>query len=465
MSRPATLLFSAAIFCAWPLSVLAHPAEQALVLLLPTELYNLGGTLTVAISIVLIGLVPAWAVARAFGTLRLGPGRDHAGLEQVTSLASLAVFLAVIAIGILGPNDPQANLLPLMFWTGFWVILFLIQGLVFDLWRWVNPWAGVGRLLSGGGGLVEMPARWRHWPAVLGFVGFQYFLLADIAPNDPDRLALILLGYSAVTFAGMAAFGAEAWLARAECFTVLFRLIGALRPLARRDGLRLGLPGWAALGKAPLDLSLSVFCLMILISGSFDGLRETFWWLGLIGINPLEFPGRSAVLWSSLLGLVGANVLAIGVYAGAIYLGVALVRWRGGEADFAHSFNTLAIAILPIAFGYHFAHYFVSLLVQSQYLAVTLGDPLLRGWDIAGLAGTRVTTGFLNSMETVRPILLTNVFVVVGAHLASVVLSHVLAHRCTTGARNLVLLQLGLGAVMIFYTFFGLWLLSTPRGA
>jgi hypothetical protein len=237
--------------------------------------------------------------------------------------------------------------------------------------------------------------------------------------------------------------------------------------LARTDAdeVRLGLPGWAAREKAPLDTSLSVFCLMILISGSFDGLRETFWWLGKIGINPLEFPGRSAVVWQSTLGLIGANLLAIAVYAGAIWAGVGLVRARGSAAGFIETFNTLSIAILPIAFGYHFAHYFVSLLVQSQYLAATLGDPLARGWNVLGLGEVRITTGFLNSMDTVRPILMTNVLVVVGSHLMSVVLSHALASRLVEGRLNLALIQIGLGILMIFYTFFGLWLLSTPRGA
>ena len=57
-----------------------------------------------------------------------------------------------------------------------------------------------------------------------------------------------------------------------------------------------------------------MFCLMILASGSFDGLQETFWWLGVLGINPLEFPGRSAVVGASALGLILANVALIAVF-------------------------------------------------------------------------------------------------------------------------------------------------------
>lgn len=464
MTRKLSIIIAAVLLALRPSVAHAHPAEQALVLLLPTELYNLGGTLAVAISILLIGLVPRGILARLFGSVKLGPAPKLEGAEQVTQITALAALLLVILIGFTGPNDPQNNLLPLMFWTGFWVMVFLIQGLVFDIWRWINPWAGLAKLAAGEA-LWKMPKHWTHWPAVTVFLAFQYFMLADIAPNDPDRLGWILLGYTVFTWAAMQLFGGQVWLERGECFSVLFRLIGSLKAFQRMDGLRVGIPGWAAARLAPLDTSLSVFCLMILISGSFDGLRESFWWLGLLGINPLEFPGRSAVVWPSTLGLVGANLLVIAVYAATIWVGVALVRRHGEQISFATAFNTLSIAFLPIALGYHFAHYFVSLLVQSQYLALVLGDPIARGWNLFGLAETRVTTGFLNSMETVRPILLTNVFAVVGSHLASVILSHRLAETCVTGRKRLVLLQLALGILMVCYTLFGLWLLSTPRGA
>jgi hypothetical protein len=103
--------------------------------------------------------------------------------------------------------------------------------------------------------------------------------------------------------------------------------------------------------------------------------------------------------------------------------------------------------------------------VQGQYLLAAIGDPLARGWNLLGLGNTTVTTGFLNSTETVKPILLAKVGMVVTSHIVSIAMAHVLAGRFVQKRRDLVLLQLFLCILMVLYTFFGLWLLSTPRGA
>jgi hypothetical protein len=115
--------------------------------------------------------------------------------------------------------------------------------------------------------------------------------------------------------------------------------------------------------------------------------------------------------------------------------------------------------------GYHFAHYLISFLVQVQYLAFAIGDPLAKGWNMFGLGHLTVKIGFLNTMDTVRPILLTNVTAVVLSHILSVIIAHRLAGLFCNTRKNILLLQCGLSLLMIIYTTFGLWLLSTPRGA
>ena len=47
---------------ALPVEALAHASEQGLVMLLPTELYTLGGTLAVAASILLLAFLPVKAL-------------------------------------------------------------------------------------------------------------------------------------------------------------------------------------------------------------------------------------------------------------------------------------------------------------------------------------------------------------------------------------------------------------------
>ena len=442
----------------------AHPAEQALVLLLPTELYTTAGTLTVVASIVLISVLPVGLTDRVFRSAALVGASRFGTIQTVTSLISTACVFALIYVGITGPRDPQANLLPLMLWTGWWIGLFTVQGLLFDVWRWINPWSALYDLLiQRPEPILRFPNWLGAWPAAVLFFAYQVFLLADIAPSDPNRLANILLGYWVFTFTAMILFGKDAWLRRGEWVTVLFGLIGRLRIVHWDDRLRIGLPGWRALTEK-LDVSLATFCLMILISGSFDGLKETFWWLGRIGVNPLEFPGRSAVVVPSVLGLIGAHVVVLTLFVAALALGILGLNTKA-KPGLKDCYCRFAIAILPIALGYHIAHYLVTALVQTQYLAATLGDPLARGRNLFGLGHIRVTTGFLNTTDTVRMILLTNVYAVVISHVISVVMAHKIAGDLAQTRRDVIVLQLGLSALMIAYTVFGLWLLSTPRGA
>lgn len=70
---------------------------------------------------------------------------------------------------------------------------------------------------------------------------------------------------------------------------------------------------------------LAVLMVMILATGSFGGLNETFWWLGVPGLNPLEFPGRSAVVGANLSGLLLANAGLVAVFALAVWSGLWLL--------------------------------------------------------------------------------------------------------------------------------------------
>jgi hypothetical protein len=459
---------AAAIVFTGSSAAMAHPAEQAFVLLLPTDVYATAGTLAVVLSIVLVTCVRPQLLRGFFSARDLGrwPVLPTA-VVSISALASL-VYGLLVYVGFYGPSDPQNNLLPLTVWTAWWIAAFVVQGLVLDIWRLINPWEGLHRLVfEDAAGPLRLPEWLQAWPAVCIFLAFQGFVLADIAPNDPRRLASFALGYWVFTFAGMTLFGRAAWLAQVECFTFLFRLIGSLRPVDLQGRFKLGFVGWQSLLDAPLDLSRAVFCLIILASGSFDGLHETFWWLGRIGVNPLEFPGRSAVIAQSLLGLYASNAALIGIFALSVWIGIKTLAAVSSEthAPFATAFCTFAIAILPIALGYHIAHYLVTLMIQGQYVLSTLSDPLARGWNLFGLGDLRITTGFLNTQASVKVIWLTQAGAVVVSHLISVLMTHHLAGRFCNKNKDLISIQIGLSVLMIAYTIFGLWLLASPRGA
>ena len=230
--------------------------------------------------------------------------------------------------------------------------------------------------------------------------------------------------------------------------------------------MEVGFPGWGTLKLPASDSSHAVLCLVILATGSFDGLHETFWWLAKIGINPLAFPGRSAVIWTSSLGVCAAIVVLVFTYSIAIWIGVVAVQLRGGSKcpTFWQAFRAFSVTLLPIALGYHFAHYLVTFMVQIKYVLSTLSDPLAQGWNLFGLGSVKVTTGFLNVPETVKMIWLTQAFVVVFSHVLAVLISHRVAMDLCRDNKSVALVQIGLTILMIAYTVFGLWLLASPRG-
>lgn len=442
----------------WPGAAAAHVSQQGFVLLLPTDFYAAAGVAVVAATALLLALLPQGTGARLFAW-RAVPPLHAAPLRHGLSLASLALLAAMIWIGITGPRDPLANLMPQGFWTLGWMALLTLAGLLGNLWGWINPWTGLYALAGRPAPLLRLPAWLGRWPAALLLVGYTGFLLADVAPDDPARLARLVALYWAAMFAGLLLCG-PAWLRQVELGHAIFDAYGRLAPLSLSGG-GLGVPGWQVL-RAGVVPGMGVFALALLATGSFDGLNETFWWLALIGVNPLEFPGRSAVVRETLTGLAVSVAGLVAVFAAVVWAGLALARARG---QFGALFERLALSLLPIAFAYHVAHYLPSFLVNIQYTVAALSDPLARGDDFLGLQPFYVTTGFFNVLSTVRVIWLTQAGLVVLGHVWSVLLAHRLAGDMLPGRGRAVRATLPLSLFMVGYTFLGLWLLAAPRGA
>ncbi len=449
---------------AWPQSATAHVSEGGLILLLPTGFYTASGVAAVALTVVLVAFLPRDLALRVFTARALGSVR-RLPLDIVTSLASLALLAFLVVVGLQGSRDPLANPLPLFIWTLWWIGFFPLQALFGDLWHWLNPWTGLYRLLGrdlDGPPLLRLPERIGCTPAIVAMVGFIAFALADLSPDDPSRLARFVIWYWVYTFAGMLFFGGEVWLSRAECFTVLLRLYAKLSPFRVQDGrLKLGLPGWRLVEERNFGISDGVFVLSVLAAGSFDGVNETFWWLEQIGINPLEFPGRSAVVVPTLVGLVGMVILLAIVFAAIVYIGLRLV---GETHRLRIGFARLAVAVLPIALAYHFSHYVTVLLVNAQYALAAASDPWSTGADYLGLGTFYVTTGFFNTHDTVEMIWLSQALSIVLGHILAVLLGHAITLDLVGNERKANISQVPAALFMVFYTLFGLWLLASPKG-
>lgn len=443
------LLPGTAFACALPPSV---------ILTLPTGLYVSGAAATVAVTALmgaaarrLPGLVPVELWHR-----RIFLSRD------LTSLFSFVLFAELLLVGFFGARDPMHNLLTLIFWTGVWVALPLASLLLGNLWRPINPWYGpvrlIRRLLGRDRGIGL--GRAGHWPAVLGYAGFAWFMIVSLAPHDPMVLAWVALSYYVVILALAVAEG-EDWLERGEFLTVFLGYVAKIAPLWLEPGprgVRLmgGWPGTQVLRMAPLDASAVAFVTLALAVLTFDGLVETFWWMALTGQNPLEFTGRSAVVAVNSLGLALSWALTAATILGALALGRALAGSR-------HSFATgpVMLSFLAIAAGYHAAHYLVMLLTAGQYTLAALNDPLFRGDALLGLPPFYVSMGFLADRAVMIGIYSAQFAAILGAHLLAVLLALHLAARSGTTVRAVA--HLPLTALMVLYTVMGLWLLSTAR--
>ncbi len=450
-------------------SAWAHATERAFVLLLPTRYYIVGGVLAVAASFVLLILVPS-KIARRVADARTVLCTVPAISRTVTSGISFALLVLLLLAGLRGSRDPLANPLPLTAWTLWWVGLTMAHAAFGNLWAFLNPWVAPYYLLRRlGVGLSSDYPRWLgYWPGTIGFLAFAWFELVDPAPDDPARLAAAIIVYSTVTLVGMLLFGERAWLAKAECFSVFFAFVARLSPLGvdklqamrpERRRLSLAFPGASLSKLGALPIGGVLFVLLTLASVSFDGLSKTFWWLALGGINPLEFPGRTAVMERNSLGLVAMwGALAV-AYCLAVALGC---RLAGSRADLKAHLGAFVLSILPISIAYHFAHYLTAFLVNAQYAILALGDPFAQDWNLFGLGQRHVTVSFLSDYDSVSIIWKLQAVAVVTGHILAVSLAHIIAIGSFGSARAAIMSQLPLAALMIGYTLFGLWLLAAP---
>ncbi|MEO3387303.1 hypothetical protein [Mesorhizobium sp. CAU 1741] len=450
-----------------PGEALAHAADRGHVLLLPTGYYLIGGAAAVAVSFLVLTIAPPAALAR-LAALRIAAGSLPVWPRFAFSLMTFLLLCALVATGFMGSRDPLSNPLPLTVWTLFWIGLTLVQGVVGNVWWWIDPWYAPWRAFTALGRintpLVRLPDWLGYWPAIVQFLGFAWFELVYPAPDDPERLAIAIIVYFSVNLAAMVVFGHAAWSRRGECLSAFLRMISTLGVVEGthtgrgRLAIALCLPG-ARLATAPaLPVSGALFLLLALSSVSFDGLMRTFFWLGLFDVNPLEFPGRSAVMGIGSFGLVASFAALAAAFFAATGLGQRIASRPATVA----SAGALVWSIIPISLAYHFSHYLTTLVINGQYALAALSDPLMNGADLFGTAGMHVQAGMFMGADSAWLVWNLQAAAIIGGHLLAVLVAHAIAYRIHRDARIAALSQAPLALLMVLYTVFGLWLLSSP---
>jgi hypothetical protein len=390
-------------------------------------------------------------------------------LEWLAGLFGVAVFALVIYSGFDGAQVTQANFSVTFVYVVFWVGTAVVSVLFGDVFRALSPWRTCARV---GAALVRLLRRGRPgrpalrypqwlgvWPASAGIVGFAWLELIYVEKDRPSILAALSLGYFLAMLAGMALFGVEEWSSQGDGFGVYFNLLSKLSALVRdKDGvvyLRRPLSG--VTGLQIRSGTVAFICIQIGTT-TFDGFSNGGIWRNNepslqslfedLGFNPTP---AQELAYS--LGLVFCMLLISAVYR----VGILGVRKVSERYDRGMLTRTFAHSLVPIAFAYVLAHYFSLLLWQSQAMGYLISDPLGNGSNLFGTSGFQIDYHLISYAA----IWYVQVAALLSGHVGGLALAHDRALVLYKDPEEAVRSQYWMLAVMVAFTSFGLWLLSS----
>ncbi|WP_429886585.1 hypothetical protein [Geoalkalibacter halelectricus] len=452
------------VFFLFPEQAAAHAFPERLDPHMPFTWYLAGAAVAVILSFICAACSMRSVDTALHKSTFLVPSQLERTLHHGGRIFGVLALLALLIVGILGPQEHwERNLLPVTIWVYFWVMLLLGCALIGNVFSVINPLATLGRIL----------AREPHgtitsaWPAAGFLLCFAWAELIWTHNTNPQALAILISAYMLLTMLAMRCFGAEAWLRHGEVFHVVFSLAGRMAPLSTshqsgRKVLVLRPPGSGLFTGGPSDHGRVAVILILLAMVSFDGYSETLAWSSLSGgimhvlfqlgvVSSLGYTTAGAM--AKTLGLVSAIVLVSSAFLVAVGLVAFLERRALGEAVCAY-----APSLVPIAIGYHLAHYFSYILIEGQLILSIASDPLGLGWNLFGTAGHTANILDLN----MQVIWITALVGVVGGHVLGILTAQRIALRRAASPNEATIHHLPLVVLMVCYTVFSLWSLSQP---
>ena len=465
------------MLCALGTPAGAHGFGQRYDLPLPLSLYIYGTAAVVVVTVIIVGFFVRHAArVRSYPRFDLVAHPSwrilaHPGVVFSLKFVSVLLFIVTVTAGFIGDQNPYRNIAPTMVWIVVWVGLAYVSAFVGDLWALINPWRtifewaeslyvrlGGRRDLSLG---LRYPETLGVWPAVILLLAFVWVELVYPTPAVPAQIACLAVGYSILTWAGMAVFGRETWLHHAEVFSVVFGTYARFAPTEVRGGPRpeftLRPFGAGLLDSRPASASMMAFVLLLLSSVLYDGLLNTPEWASLenaIGAF-IGRPNQFTPIVIRSAGLVAFWLLFLGAY---LTVSAAMSMAAGGRRSPIEIAQRFAFTLVPIAIGYHLAHYLVFLLIQGQYIVPLISDPFGWGWNLFGSAGYRVDIAIVGA----RFAWYAAVAAVLIGHVVAVYLAHAIAMRALEPRRAALRSQVPLTALMIVYTIVSLSILAEP---
>ena len=459
---------AAAILCV-PALARAHAFDDRYDLPVPLTYFVAGAAAVVGLSFVVIAIfarrAPAGTAARSY-VISLGPLLPV--LRVACQCIALLLFMLTMVAGLYGTGDAMMNLAPTMVWIIWWVGLSLVVACIGDIWPALDPWRTVfdsvdaaARRLGRKKGITlncTYPPALGAWPAVALLLAIAWLEVVYPQAAVPYRLACALLGWSALTLAGMVCFGREAWQRNADVFAIYFATLGRFAPVAAGSDLRcivLRPPGRGLITTTAGSNAMVSFVIAMLATVLFDGLLggQLWSWIQsrLARALPLLVDGNGYRLGAC--GLIGVWLMLLGAYALTCRITAALVHER--THSIAHAF---AYTLVPIAIAYNIAHNCSTLFVQGQQLIPLLSDPLGLKWDLFGTANFRTDIGLIDA----RVAWYVAIGAIVAGHVVSIWLAHRVALREFGAARAAVIASLPLTVLMVAYTAISLSVIAEP---
>ncbi|MFB6104786.1 MAG: hypothetical protein ABEJ57_06865 [Halobacteriaceae archaeon] len=379
-------------------------------------------------------------------SLRLpSPTRIWRVLRPLLQVGSVGALVVVVAVGLVGPRTPTTNLTILVVWAGWWAGYTASVYLVGNTWPVLNPWRAIATAVPGGR-WWDLPDDIGAWPSVVGLLALVFVEVVTPAAADPRLLTGLILAYTAVTVIGAVGVGPTVWFERIDSIARVFRLYGAIAPIQHTaNGLRVRLPTTPLTDADTPPTGETRFVIAVLWATTFDGLVSTPAWE--TAISPLVTAGVPALL-----------VYAVGMVAGfGLFLyAYRLAARRARQAADSYVDPTaigawLIPSLLPIAAGYHLAHflgYFVSL------------SPALLGAVGAPVTGPRTVTVLV--LPGWWPVL--QLGVVLLGHLLAVWVAHAIALDLFPGRLRAIRSQAPFVVAMVLYTVTSMWIIVQPAG-
>jgi len=368
------------------------------------------------------------------------------------SAAGLVGLGFVFVTGVVGPATPTENAAILVVWVGWWAGYTMSTYLLGNTWPSVNPWRTLAGLLPVVGDR-RLPRRYGAWPSVVGLLALVWLEVVSPLAANPRLLVALVAAYTVLTLAGAGRYGVGTWFERVDPIARVFRLYGRIAPIQRTaDGLRLRLPGTALADRVtPREPGAVAFVVALLWVTTFDGLVATPAWNAFVRglLAPPAGPAsRAAVVLFYLLALLVGFAVFLGGYR------LAAERSRTGVDSFLARTaieRWFAPALLPIAAGYHVAHFLGYFVTLSPALVDAVAHPLG-----GGAARVAVLPPWFGTLQLV--------FVVVG-HLFAIWIAHALAMELFPGVLRPIRSQYPFVVVMMAYTMTSAWVIGQPTVA